>query len=53
MNCEQCINRKYVGTGGHVCLCSTPKIVLEKWIKTKDYYWCAGKNFTSEGFANE
>lgn len=48
MSCEECTNCRYVGTGGHACLCDVPKMVINQREKTKDYFWCGGKKFNDK-----
>ncbi len=42
---DRCEHFLYVGEGDSICnkVCP-PKLVLEDWSPTEDFFWCGGKN---------
>lgn len=45
-NCEHCI---YIGEGASICDADVePKIILDDWIPTDDFWWCAGSEYEGD-----
>lgn len=43
--CDHCI---YIGEGDSICDIEDPKIVLDDWEPTDDYFWCGGSCFVKK-----
>ena len=40
--CDECIP---IGEGDHLCTLEEPKVIIENYQPTAEYYWCKGKYF--------
>lgn len=47
--CLNCINCVYIGEGDSICDADdTPKLILDDWTPTDDFWWCNGSEYESD-----
>lgn len=45
-SCYECTHFTAIGEGDHLCIAKAePKMVIEDYIPTDEFFWCKGKCF--------
>ena len=46
-SCFDCMNYVPIGEGDHLCIAVewNPRLIVEEYMPTNDFYWCKGDKF--------